>query len=128
MITVETEFGTITITKSVIGKIITDVIDEFEGKVIISNHKGKVPGLVSKLGGMDEISTMEINLTEQGLDIRIFVVLRFGTSITRVTNQLVDEIHRRVREMTAMEPNSVAVVVTGMISKHIAPRHIEVTR
>ena len=126
MITVETEFGTITITKSVIGKIITDVIDEFEGKVIISNHKGKVPGLVSKIGGMDEISNMEINLTEQGLDIRIFVVLRFGT--TRVTNQLVDEIHRRVREMTAMEPNSVAVVVTGMISKHIAPRHIEVTR
>ena len=49
MITVETEFGTITITKSVIGKIITDVIDEFEGKVIISNHKGKVPGLVSKI-------------------------------------------------------------------------------
>ena len=128
MITVETEFGTITITKAVIGKIITDVIDEFEGKVIISNHKGKVPGLVSKIGGMDEISNMEINLTEQGLDIRIFVVLRFGTSITRVTNQLVDEIHRRVREMTAMEPNSVAVVVTGMISKHIAPRHIEVTR
>lgn len=128
MIIVETEFGTITITKSVIGKIITDVIDEFEGKVIISNHKGKVPGLVSKIGGMDEISNMEINLTEQGLDIRIFVVLRFGTSITRVTNQLVDEIHRRVREMTAMEPNSVAVVVTGMISKHIAPRHIEVTR
>ena len=128
MITVETEFGTITITKSVIGKIITDVIDEFEGKVIISNHKGKVPGLVSKIGGMDEISNMEINLTEQGLDIRIFVVLRFGTSITRVTNQLVDEIHRRVRKMTAMEPNSVAVVVTGMISKHIAPRHIEVTR
>ena len=128
MITVETEFGTITITKSVIGKIITDVIDEFEGKVIISNHKGKVPGLVSKIGGMDEISNMEINLTEQGLDIRIFVVLRFGTSITRVTSQLVDEIHRRVREMTAMEPNSVAVVVTGMISKHIAPRHIEVTR
>ena len=128
MITVETEFGTITITKSVIGKIITDVIDEFEGKVIISNHKGKVPGLVSKIGGMDEISNMEINLTEQGLDIRIFVVLRFGTSITRVTNHLVDEIHRRVREMTAMEPNSVAVVVTGMISKHIAPRHIEVTR
>lgn len=128
MITVETEFGTITITKSVIGKIITDVIDEFEGKVIISNHKGKVPGLVSKIGGMDEISNMEINLTEQGLDIRIFVVLRFGTSITRVTNQLVDEIHRRVREMTAMEPNSVAVVVTGMISKHIAPRYIEVTR
>ena len=128
MITVETEFGTITITKSVIGKIIADVVDEFEGKVIISNHKGKVPGIVSKIGGMDEINNMEINLTEQGLDIRVFVVLRFGTSITRVTNQLVDEIHRRIREMTAMEPNSVAVVVTGMISKYIAPRHIEVTR
>lgn len=128
MITVETELGTITITKSVIGTIITDVIDEFEGKVILSNHKGKVPGLVSKIGGMDEINNMEISLTEQGLDIRFYVVLRFGTSITRVTNQMVDEIHSRIKELTAMEPNSVAVVVTGMISKYIAPRHIEVTR
>lgn len=128
MITVDTDLGTITVTKWVIGKIILDIVEEFEGKVIISNHKGKVPGIVSKISGMDEINTMEINMTEQGLDIRIFVVLRFGTSITRVTNLLVDTIHERIKELTGIAPNSAAVVVTGMISKNIAPRHIEVSR
>ncbi len=71
---------------------------------------------------------MEITLSENGLDIRVFVVLRFGTSITQVTNRLADDIHSRIKTMTGMEPNSVAIVVTGMISKNIAPRHIEVTR
>lgn len=128
MITIEGELGTISVSKAAIGKIITEVVDSFQGKVIISNHKGKVPGLVSKIGGMDESSTMDINLTEQGLDVKVFVVLRFGTSITQVTNYLVNEIHNKIKDMTGMEPNSVVVVVTGMISKHIAPRHIEVTR
>lgn len=127
MITVQTDLGTISVTKAAIGKIITEAIHTFDGKVIISNYKGKVPGLVSKIGGMDDINNMEINLTEQGLDIRVFVVLRFGTSITQVTNKLINMIHENLKEMTGMEPNSVAVVVTGMISKNIAPRHIEVT-
>ena len=128
MITVDTDLGTITVTKWVIGKIILDVVEEFEGKVIISNYKGKVPGIVSKIGGMDEVNTMEINMTEQGLDIRVFVVLRFGTSITRATNLLMDKIYEKIKELTGIAPNSVAIVVTGMISKHIAPRHIEVSR
>lgn len=128
MITVETDLGTITVNKAAIGKIIIEAARKFDGKVIISNHKGKVPGRVPKLGGMDEINHMEIELNENGLDIRVFVVLRFGTSITQVTNQMVDEIHNNIKNMTGMEPNSVAVVVTGVLSKHVAPRHIEVTR
>lgn len=128
LLTVETDLGNIVVSKAAMGKIITEAVDRFEGKVIISNNKGKVPGFVSKIGGMDDSNTMEINYTEQGLDIRVFVVLRFGTSITQVTNKLVNEIHENVKKMTGMEPSSVAVVVTGMISKKIAPRHIEVTR
>ncbi len=128
MFTVETRLGTISVGKNIIGKIITEVIKSFHGKVILSNHKGKVPKFVPKIGNGDDSSNMEITLSENGLDIRVFVVLRFGTSITQVTNRLADDIHSRIKTMTGMEPNSVAIVVTGMISKNIAPRHIEVTR
>ena len=128
MFTIQTDLGTITVTKNAIGRIVTETVDEFDGKVIISNHKGKVPGLVSKIGGSDYVNNIEINFGEQGLDVRVFIVLRFGTSITRATNHLVDELHKRIKAMTGAEPNSVAVVVTGMISKNIARRHIEVTR
>ncbi len=128
MLTVETDLGKITVPKAVVGKIIAQTVEQFDGKVIISNNKGKVPGFVSKIGGMDDSSSMEISLTEQGLDIRVFIVLRFGTSITSVTNKLVNQIHENIEEMTGVKPNSVAVVITGVISKKIAPRHIEVTR
>ena len=128
MFTVETDLGSITVSKSAIGKIVIEAVKRFDGKVIISNHKGKVPGIVSWIGGMDDINNMEINYGENGLDLRIFVVLRFGTSITQVANQLVDDIHEKTEETIGIEPNSVAVVVTGMISKNIARRHIEVTR
>ncbi len=128
MLTVETELGKITVPKAVVGKIIAQTVEQFDGKVIISNNKGKVPGFVSKIGGVDDSSSMEISLTEQGLDIRVFIVLRFGTSITSVTNKLVNQIHENIEEMTGVKPNSVAVVITGVISKKIAPRHIEVTR
>ena len=128
MFTVETDLGSITVSKSAIGKIVIEAVKRFDGKVIISNHKGKVPGIVSWIGGMDDINNMEINYGENGLDLRIFVVLRFGTSITQVANQLVDDIHEKTKETIGIEPNSVAVVVTGMISKNIAWRHIEVTR
>lgn len=128
MLTVETDLGKITVPKAVVGKIIAQTVEQFDGKVIISNNKGKVPGFVSKIGGVDDSSSMEISLTEQGLDIRVFIVLRFGTSITSVTNKLVNQIHENIEEMTGVKPNSVAVVITGVISKKIAPRHIEVTR
>lgn len=128
LFTVETDLGTITVSRNAIGKIVTEAVERFDGKVIISNHKGKVPGIVSRIGGMDDINSMEINYGENGLDLRVFVVLRFGTSITQVTNQLVDDIHEKTKETIGIEPNSVAVVVTGMISKNIARRHIEVTR
>lgn len=128
MIIIESDLGTVSLARPVIGKIITEAVDSFGGKVILSNHKGKVPGFVSKIGGMADANNMDITLTENGLDVKVFVVLRFGSSITQITNYLVNEIHNNIRTMTGMEPNSVAVVVTGMISKNIAPRHIEVTR
>lgn len=128
LLTVETDLGNIMVSKAAVGKIITEAVERFDGKVIISNNKGKVPGFVSKIGGMDDSNAMELSQTEQGLDIRVYVVLRFGTSIAQVTNKLVNEIHENIKKMTGIEPNSVALVVTGMISKKIAPRHIEVTR
>ncbi len=82
----ETADGTISIHKAVGGKIIADAVHKFNGKVLISNHRGKViSGLASRLG-MDDISFMEINYGKDGLDIRFYILIRFGTSINRVRN------------------------------------------
>jgi len=125
----ETEYGTISITKAVIGKIITEAVDRLSGKVYICNQKGKIiNNLFSRLGYFDDASNIEINYGPTGLDIRLYIVVRFGTSITKVTNQLIDEIETNVREFTSIELNSISVVVAGTLSRQIKKRHIEVKR
>jgi uncharacterized alkaline shock family protein YloU len=123
----ETMDGTISIEKTVIGRIIAEAIGEFKGRVLISTHKGKpVSGLAAKIGMMDDVGSMDINLGKNGLDIRFFILIRFGTSINHVTEQLIETIKKNTEEITGLDVNSIAVVVTGMISKQTVRRNIEV--
>ena len=127
MITVKTELGTITVAKSVIGNIVKDVIDSFDGKVIVSNSKGKITNQLPKLGSKEEYSDVVIELTEDGLlNITIYVILKFGTSIKATTEKIIKDLRTLIKETVAMDVNEIDVTVTGMMSKHIAPRHIEV--
>lgn len=124
----DTSIGTISVTKSLIGRIVAEAVSQFDGKVLVSNHKGKLPKQLPKKNSGEEVNSMELSFGENGLDLRVFIVIRFGTSITMVTNRLIDTIQEKIKEVMGQEPNSVAVVVTGMISKNIARRHIEVSR
>ncbi|QAT42805.1 Asp23/Gls24 family envelope stress response protein [Aminipila luticellarii] len=124
----ETENGSITIGKAVIAKIVAETVSQFHGKVLISNYKNKAVTFAAKIGVTEDINNMDITMGEKGLDIKLYIVVKFGTSIGLVTNRLINDIHDKVYEYTSIEPNSVAVVVTGMISKNIAKRNIEVRR
>lgn len=124
----ETQNGSIVIEKAVFAKIIAETVMQFNGKVVISNYKNKATTFVAKIGVMDEINNMDITVGEKGLDIKLYILVKFGTSISMVTNTLINDIHDRIYEFTSIEPNSVAVVVTGMISKNIVKRNIEVRR
>jgi len=123
----ETTEGSISIDRTVVGKIVAEAVAQFNGKVLISNHKGKgVSSFAAKIGVMDDTSFMEIISGRNGLDIRFFILIRFGTSINRVTEQLIETIKKNTEEITGLEVNSIAVVVTGMISKQTVRRNIEV--
>lgn len=122
----ETKEGSISIDKAVIGKIILQAVEQFKGKVLISNHKGKVSGITVKFGGTDDINYMDITLGSKGLDIRFYIVIRFGTSINKVTEQLIQTIKRDVEEFTGLEANSIAIVITGMVSRQLSKRNIVV--
>ncbi len=124
----ESQSGSIIIEKAVIAKIISESVAQFNGKVMISNYKSKATTFAVKFGVTDEINNMDISMGEKGLDIKIYIVVKFGTSIGMVTNTLINDIHSKVCKFTSIEPNSVAIVVTGMVSKNIAKRNIEVRR
>ena len=124
----ETSDGNISIAKNVIGRIVIQAVKKLNGKVLISNHRGKVPGMMrNKISGGDVINNIDISPGAYGIDIKIYVVINFGTSIGSTTNNLIEEVHNSVKEFTGIELNSVAIVVTGMISKQqMTRRNIEV--
>lgn len=118
-----TEIGSITLSKNVIGNIITDAISEMNGKLVLCNSKGRT--------GMYEIKNMtfvEISGENENPDIKIYVLVRFGTSISLITERLIDAVKLRVRVVTGISPDTVAVVVKGVFSKNIAKRNIEVKK
>lgn len=127
MIILETEMGRIELPKSVIGSIVMDVVDGFDGKVILSDSKGRVHKLAYKLGAMEEANNIEIEENEDSIDLRVYVILRFGVSIKETANQLINEIRSAIKEASGITVDNVSVVIKGMISKKVAPRNIEVT-
>lgn len=122
----ETADGSITIGKAVIAKIITETVAQFQGRVRISNYKNKAMNFAAKIGVTDDMNNMDISMGPKGMDIRLYIVVKFGTSIGMVTNKLISDIHQKVYQYTSVEPNSIAIVVTGTMSKNIARRNIEV--
>jgi len=123
----KTPEGPISISKNVIGRIVFVSVRKLKGKVIIANRKGKTPGIGKKPGVIDAINNMDITMGERGLDIKLYVVINFGTSIGLVTDNLISEISSNIRELTGLETNSVAVFVKGMISnQQVSKRNIEV--
>lgn len=129
----ETKLGDIRFSQSVINKIVMNAVEDSGGKALLHNFKGKymnvVPGIASKINLYDEeAGSIEVIQTEAGLEIKIYVVLRFGTSIKNITGEIIDRIYEYTERILEQKPAKVTVVVTGILSKNIARRHIEVSK
>lgn len=130
MIDIKTDFGTITITKSIIAKIVSEAINLQQSKVILTNHKGKPLGIGGKIGVFDESNIIEVTPNGQSVDIKFYIMIKFGKSIGAITNELIETVRSEMMALTGVMPNSVSVVITGMLSKNeiVAKRNIEIKK
>lgn len=117
MFDIETKFGDIHFSQSIINRIVEKAIEDCDGKVILNNYRG---GLNS--------ATVEYIENEEGFEIKIYVVIMFGASIKEKTSGIIDSVYDNTKKMVGKKPQKVTVIVTGMASKNIAKRHIEVSR
>lgn len=115
--------GTISVDRAVLCGVIRKEAERFQGKVLLSNHKGKVNS--AKKGGGQ---FAEFSWSVQGLDIRIFIVVRFGTSIGSVADAMIDGVKKSVEAFGCIKISSVAVVISGVLSKNLSRRRIEVKK
>lgn len=129
---VTTDFGEIIFGNGTIKKIVKDAVSMFNGKVFLSNPKGKIQAAASKKssaeGGSGGSGYVEVSFEASDIHIRIYVIIRFGTSISRVTNRLIEKVYEDVSRVMGVAPASISVVVAGTMSKNTKRRNIEVVK
>lgn len=124
----EEEEGVVTLDRAVVRILVAEAMQRFDGSMqFAAQYKGMVSGWLLKLSGGSESSSMDISMGKKGMIIRVFVVIRFGTSISKVTNELMDEIRNCVFQTTGISVEKISVVVAGLIfNKHFVKRKIEI--
>jgi len=120
MFSKDTELGKIHFPVSVIERIIKDAVSGCDGKVSLENYKGRYMGAVSGKG-------WDINETEDGLDIVIYIIIAFGAGISKYSKQIIEYVTDNVENVMGESPRDVRLIVTGVQSgKEITKRHIEI--
>ncbi len=120
----DTEYGSIGINKSIITQMVTDAVDAYSGKVRLGNAKA-----VFNIFSNDESSNIDIVWDDEGIYINIFLIIKFGTSISRVTNGIIDYIEKNIKVTFGDIPHKIRILVTGIESKQqVIKRDIEVVR
>ncbi|MDD7308076.1 MAG: Asp23/Gls24 family envelope stress response protein [Eubacteriales bacterium] len=121
---IDTEYGSIGINKSIITQMVTDAVDAYSGKARLGNAKA-----VFNIFSNDESSNIDIVWDDEGIYINIFLIIKFGTSISRVTNGIIDYIEKNIKVTFGDIPHKIRILVTGIESKQqVIKRDIEVVR
>ena len=121
---IDTEYGSIGINKSIITQIVTEAVDAYSGKAWLGNAKA-----IFNIFSNDESSNIDIVWDDEEIYINIFLIIKFGTSISRVTNGIIDYIEKNIKVTFGDVPSKIRILVTGIESKQqVIKRDIEVVR
>lgn len=130
----ETELGTISISKIVAAQVLVDAIKQSgcAFKVWPATKKGRQIGTDTKYNISDISShiTAEMDENNNALVINFYIILKYGCSIKEMTKRLSEFMANEFKKLCSDETIKkyiVRVTVTGVKSKQIAKRNIEVT-
>lgn len=120
------EYGVISIDNNIIIQSIKDTIKSFDGKVWLANYKGKQNDFLVKLGNFDSLSQIDLSEGPDGIYVRVYIITRFGMSISTVVNELFHVLSNILSEDLELRIDDIVVELTGVVSsKGIKERSIE---
>ncbi len=120
----QTGYGTINLSKNIYYDIIREAVGAAEGRCRLGKMNLFLPFLVN-----DESTCMDLRYEGENLELDVYIIVRFGTSLSGVTDEIIKHIREKCVECSGVEPRSIKVVVTGTESAHgKIRRHIEYIR
>jgi len=122
---IDNKQGSIIIENAVMGRIVVQASKKFKGRLWLVNPKGKI--IRPRNTGNEDLKNIEINDSEDdGIDIKAYIVVSFGTSISAISKEFINEIRNQNAKITGLPINQITIVLTGVKSKRISKREIEI--
>lgn len=104
--------GKVEIAPEVIEVIAGIAASEVEG---VSQMRGNfATGVVERLGKKNHGKGVKVELSEAGIKVDVYCILKFGVSIPAVAQQVQDNIRQALLNMTALEPVEVNIHIVGI--------------
>lgn len=118
------KMGAITINRAVVDEMIADAFEPYKDKAWLAHYKGTVSDVRIRMGNYDALADKVVKMTDKGIFIRLYVLLRFGASINEVTAGIMENLASSLMQYLELPINNIEVVVTGMLSKNVVRRDI----
>ena len=110
---INNDLGQITISEDVLLKVAGYAALECYGIVAMSSKRAK-DGFVEWLGRENLTKGVQINVTDGGIDIDLFIIVEYGISIVEVCNIIKSQVCYKIENMTGARVRRVNISVEGI--------------
>ena len=110
---ISNDLGLITISEDVLLKVAGYAALECYGIVAMSSKRAK-DGFVEWLGKENLTKGVQVNITEAGIDIDLFIIVEYGISIVEVRNIIKSQVCYKIENMTGAKVRRVNISVEGI--------------
>ncbi len=110
---ISNDLGVITISEYVLLKLAGYAALECYGIVAMSSKRAK-DGFVEWLGKENLTKGVQVNITEAGIDIDLFIIVEYGISIVEVCNIIKSQVCYKIENMTGAKVRRVNISVEGI--------------
>jgi uncharacterized alkaline shock family protein YloU len=117
--------GRIKYGENIIGVIARKAIAGTDGRAVPSDAKGRHIKGDGASGSADD-AIVDAEFAGGALNAKVYILVRFGSSISKVCEDIDRDFRRAVPGITGAEVGELTIVVKGLLSKNISKRNIEV--
>ena len=110
---ISNDLGLITISEDVLLKVAGYAALECYGIVAMSSKRAK-DGFVEWLGKENLTKGVQVNITEAGIDIDLFIIVEYGISIVEACNIIKSQVCYKIENMTGAKVRRVNISVEGI--------------
>jgi len=110
---INNDLGQITINEDVLLKVAGYAALECYGIVAMSSKRAK-DGLVEWLGRENLTKGVRVNVTNDGIDIDLYIIVEYGISIVEVCNIIKSQVCYKIENMTGAKVRRVNISVEGI--------------